>query len=604
MIRGRSPPSGVTGGEAPGESSRVGGWAPSAARLDDPRQPRGGKISPPRRGHDRVDDDERQRQRGLDRPSADRLRRPQRRARRSRRCSRTCPAYWVEHIQQTALQGPDRQLLPAHAPDDGAAGQHARPDGPPARASSCCASRCSTRSASSIAILNCPYAIDSLHNPDAAVALAQRRQRLADRRVARQGAAPARLDRRAESRSRAWPRARSSASATTPASSRCCCRSAPSTRYGNRLYHPIWEAIARHDLVAGIHFGGAPGNPPTPSGWPSYYFEEYVGMAQVFAIPAHQHRSARASSTSSRRCASRCSRPASPGCRRTCGASTRSGATCAGWCPGSSAPPSEYIREHVRLTIQPLDAPAEPAPAAAGRRPARLGRHAAVRQRLSRTGTSPTPRTALLPAPARPALARQDPRPRTPRARVYRLVTPSEGDTTDDRRERQPMVATSPSRDPRRTRPALIDCDFHNELDSIKDLYPYLSKRWRDHIETLRRCAVQPAATTRASWITARTPGRPPGRAPAPRSPSRAQNFLDPYNVAYAMLIPLDAGRPPAEPRARRRAGARPSTTGRSPSGSTPSRACAPRSPSRSRTRRGRRRDRAARPATSASSRC
>ena len=34
-----------------------------------------------------------------------------------------------------------------------------------------------------------------------------------------------------------------------------------------------------------------------------------------------------------------------------------------------------------------------------------------------------------------------------------------------------------------RTRRALIDCDFHNELDSIKDLYPYLSQRWRDHID-------------------------------------------------------------------------------------------------------------------------
>ena len=34
------------------------------------------------------------------------------------------------------------------------------------------------------------------------------------------------------------------------------------------------------------------------------------------------------------------------------------------------------------------------------------------------------------------------------------------------------------------TRPAIIDCDVHNELDSIKDLYPYLSQRWRDHIDT------------------------------------------------------------------------------------------------------------------------
>jgi predicted TIM-barrel fold metal-dependent hydrolase len=52
--------------------------------------------------------------------------------------------------------------------------------------------------------------------------------------------------------------------------------------YGNRIYYPLFEAIARHDLVVGLHFGGAPGNPPTASGWPSYYIEEYVGMAHVF----------------------------------------------------------------------------------------------------------------------------------------------------------------------------------------------------------------------------------------------------------------------------------------------------------------------------------
>jgi hypothetical protein len=47
------------------------------------------------------------------------------------------------------------------------------------------------------------------------------------------------------------------------------------------------------------------------------------------------------------------------------------------------------------------------------------------------------------------------------------------------------MVATLERREVRgRTRPAIIDCDFHNELDSIKDLFPYLSQRWRDHIET------------------------------------------------------------------------------------------------------------------------
>ena len=52
--------------------------------------------------------------------------------------------------------------------------------------------------------------------------------------------------------------------------------------YGNRRYHAVFEAAARHDLVIGISYGGSPGNPITPTGWPSYYIEEYAGMAQVF----------------------------------------------------------------------------------------------------------------------------------------------------------------------------------------------------------------------------------------------------------------------------------------------------------------------------------
>ena len=52
--------------------------------------------------------------------------------------------------------------------------------------------------------------------------------------------------------------------------------------YGNRRYHPIYAAAVHHDLVVGIHYGGAPGLPPTSVGWPSTYLEEYVGMSQVF----------------------------------------------------------------------------------------------------------------------------------------------------------------------------------------------------------------------------------------------------------------------------------------------------------------------------------
>ena len=54
------------------------------------------------------------------------------------------------------------------------------------------------------------------------------------------------------------------------------------TPYGSRLYHPIYEAAVQQNLAIGIHYGGAPGNQPSPTGWPSTYLEEYSGMTQVF----------------------------------------------------------------------------------------------------------------------------------------------------------------------------------------------------------------------------------------------------------------------------------------------------------------------------------
>ena len=47
------------------------------------------------------------------------------------------------------------------------------------------------------------------------------------------------------------------------------------------------------------------------------------------------------------------------------------------------------------------------------------------------------------------------------------------------------MVATQQTSETHTpVRPAFIDCDFHNQWDSPKDIYPYLAKRWIDHIET------------------------------------------------------------------------------------------------------------------------
>ena len=86
-----------------------------------------------------------------------------------------------------------------------------------------------------------------------------RGQRLAVRRVARQGAAAAGVDRR-PGPDPAWRRRRSTASATTRASSRCSCRCARARRCGTGVLADL-AAAERHGLALALHFGGAPGNP-------------------------------------------------------------------------------------------------------------------------------------------------------------------------------------------------------------------------------------------------------------------------------------------------------------------------------------------------------
>jgi predicted TIM-barrel fold metal-dependent hydrolase len=264
-------------------------------------------------------------------------------------------SHWREHITNTLFKGPIDSSYPRRAPTT------ARPDSIPADG----------RPAGSdlgllqrqvldplgveFGLLCCAYAVDSLHNPDAAVALSRA---VNDWQIAEW------LDREPRLRASVVVPSQLPALAAQevervgdhPGFVQVFLPVRSQHPYGSRLFHPLWEAIARHDLVGGVHFGGAPGNPPTPSGWPSYYLEEYAGMAQVFqsqvvSIVAEgvfdQFPSLRV-------------------------ALIEGGFT---WLPSFmwrfdkewrnlrrlvpwvKRPPSAYIREHIRLTIQPLDAP-------------------------------------------------------------------------------------------------------------------------------------------------------------------------------------------------------------------------------------------------------
>ncbi len=265
--------------------------------------------------------------------------------------------YWIEHITNTLFKGPTDAYYPPHAPVAARAGSQPADGSPPGSSLALIQEQVLGAADSGVeyAVLNCLYAIDSLHNPDAAVALASavndwQIAEWFDREPRLRGSivVPSQIPALA---AREIDRV-----ASHPGFVQVLLPARAQHPYGNRLFHPLWEAIARHDLVAGIHFGGAPGNPPTPSGWPSFFFEEYAGMAQVFATQLTSMVSEGVFDQS-------------PTLRV---ALLEAGFT---WLPAHmwrfdkewrnlrrlvpwvKRPPSEYIREHVRLTVQPLDAP-------------------------------------------------------------------------------------------------------------------------------------------------------------------------------------------------------------------------------------------------------
>jgi predicted TIM-barrel fold metal-dependent hydrolase len=206
-----------------------------------------------------------------------------------------------------------------------------------------------------LAILSCDYAVDSVRNPDAAAAIAaavndwlvaewlepESRLRaaivvptnqpaLAVREIERMGGHPAFVAVQLPVRS--------------------------AVPYGNRIWWELFEAATAHDLVVELHFGGYPGLPPTAAGWPTTWLEDYVNMASAFQS---QLTSLVAEGTFERFTSLRLALIESGfawlpaflwrfdkswrGLRREV--------------PWTRRAPSEYVRDHVRVALQPVDGP-------------------------------------------------------------------------------------------------------------------------------------------------------------------------------------------------------------------------------------------------------
>lgn len=125
---------------------------------------------------------------------------------------------------------------------------------------------------------------------------------------------------------------------------------------GKRHYWPIYEAAERHGLAIGVHAGSLYHHAPSPIGWPSSMVEEYSGQSIGFQS---QLLSFIAEGVFAK----------FPGLKVVL---LESGVT---WLPAFmwravkewramrievpwvDRPPDEIVREHVRVSVQPLDAP-------------------------------------------------------------------------------------------------------------------------------------------------------------------------------------------------------------------------------------------------------
>ncbi|MFN8526442.1 MAG: amidohydrolase family protein [Chloroflexota bacterium] len=188
--------------------------------------------------------------------------------------------HWREYINTSAFKGPTDTAYPKGAPTSAVAG--AAPDnGVPGSSLELVRSQVLDPWGVEVGILNCTYEVDSLHNPDTAAAMA---------RAANDWLIAEWLDKEPRLRASIVVPSRHPDMAAEeinrvgshPGFVQVFLPVRSEALYGNRRYLPIFEAATRHDLVVSLQFGGAPGNPPTGTGWPSYYVEEYVGMAQVF----------------------------------------------------------------------------------------------------------------------------------------------------------------------------------------------------------------------------------------------------------------------------------------------------------------------------------
>lgn len=90
---------------------------------------------------------------------------------------------------------------------------------------------------------------------------------------------------------------------------------------------------------------------------------------------------------------------------------------------------------------------------------------------------------------------------------------------------------------------AIADCDIHPRVTGFKALYPWLSRRWQEHLEVFgmahRQQFEKGPAYPKAQPLASRRDAWPPGATPGSDLSFMAAQHLDANNVALGILNPL-----------------------------------------------------------------
>jgi uncharacterized protein len=186
--------------------------------------------------------------------------------------------YWQETVNTTAFDGADVRAFPPGLPTSTRTGAMP-PNGVPGSDIDLL-----TRQALGpdveVAILNCTYAVDAIHNPYAAAAVAAA---INDWQIAEWLEREPRL--RASivvpSQNPELAAAEIARVGEYPGFVQVAVPARTAMPIGRLEFHPLFAAAVEHNLVVGVHAGGFSGYPTTAVGWPTYCIEDYAGMSTV-----------------------------------------------------------------------------------------------------------------------------------------------------------------------------------------------------------------------------------------------------------------------------------------------------------------------------------